>query len=77
MLHEMGTLLGDLEPFGTTWVFYQNSSVYNPSADTYFSGFQARQAFDQFGGRSYRGRKVPVEQDGSDVIGGGLCSATN
>ena len=64
ILHEMGHCLG----FGTIWDdlgLLKNSSVYNPSADTYFFGFQARQAFDQFGGRAYRGRKVPVEQDGS------------
>ena len=64
ILHEMGHCLG----FGTIWKqlgLLKNESVYNPSADTYFSGFQARQAFDQLGGRAYRGPKVPVEQDGS------------
>ena len=59
ILHEMGHCLG----FGTIW---KNLGLLKePFADTYFSGFQARQAFDQLGGRAYRGRKVPVEQDGS------------
>ena len=44
-----------------------NSSQQNQTADTYFAGFQARRAFDQLGGRSYRGRKVPVQQGGDDV----------
>ena len=66
MLHELGHCLG----VGISWDHFgllYNSSRQNHTADTYFVGFQARRAFDQLGGRSYRGRKVPVQQGGDDV----------
>ncbi|MCY4605762.1 MAG: hypothetical protein OXE49_16140, partial [Gemmatimonadetes bacterium] len=66
MLHELGHCLG----VGISWDHFgllYNSSRQNHTADTYFAGFQARRAFDQLGGRSYRGRKVPVQQGGDDV----------
>ena len=66
MLHELGHCLGVGISWGHFGLLY-NSSRQNHTADTYFAGFQARQAFDQFGGRSYRGRKVPVQQGGDDV----------
>ena len=66
MLHELGHCLG----VGISWYHFgllYNSSRQNYTADTYFAGFQARRAFDQLGGRSYQGRKVPVQQGGDDV----------
>lgn len=66
MLHELGHCLG----VGISWYHFgllYNSSRQDHTADTYFAGFQARRAFDQLGGRSYRGRKVPVQQGGDDV----------
>ena len=66
MLHELGHCLG----VGISWDHFgllYNSSRQNHTADTYFAGFQARRAFDQLGGRSYQGRKVPVQQGGDDV----------
>ena len=66
MLHELGHCLG----VGISWQWMDllyRSSRQNHTADTYFAGFKARQAFDQLGGRSYRGRKVPVQQGGDDV----------
>lgn len=66
MLHELGHCLG----VGISWYHFgllYNSSRQNHTADTYFAGFQARRTFDQLGGRSYRGRKVPVQQGGDDV----------
>lgn len=63
MLHEIGHALG----FGTIWRFL--GLLQNPSqdsadrVDTYFSGGLARVAFNQAGGRTYTGRKVPVENN--------------
>ena len=66
MLHELGHCLGVGISWGHFGLLY-NSSRQNHTADTYFAGFQARRAFDQLGGRSYRGQKVPVQQGGDDV----------
>ena len=61
MLHEIGHALG----FGTIWRYLgllQNPSLDSAGrVDTYFSGGLARVAFNQAGGRTYTGRKVPVE----------------
>ena len=63
MLHEIGHALG----FGTIWRFF--GLLQNPSqdsadrVDTYFSGGLAREAFNQAGGGTYTGRKVPVENN--------------
>lgn len=61
MLHEIGHALG----FGTIWRYLgllQNPSLDSAGrVDTYFSGGLARVAFDHAGGRTYTGRKVPVE----------------
>ena len=63
MLHEIGHALG----FGTIWRFF--GLLQNPSqdsadrVDTYFSGGLARVAFNQAGGRTYTGQKVPVENN--------------
>ena len=45
------------------------SSQWNRSADTYFRGWRARRAFDEAGGRNYRGNKVPVENANSGYDG--------
>ena len=66
MLHEMGHTLG----VGASWAGFDligNPSAINKTADTYFRGFQARRAFNQVGGRSYEGQKVPVQQGGDDI----------
>ena len=64
-LHEMGHVLG----FGPVWDefgFRQDYSQDDPSADTHFNGPLAIAAFDDAGGLSYTGKKVPVEKmDGS------------
>lgn len=63
--HEMAHVLG----FGTLWENFElvhNLAQDNPGADTYFSGPLARVAFDNRGGRSYRGGvKIPVENSGN------------
>ena len=62
--HEMAHVLG----FGTLWENFDlvhDLAQDNPGADTYFSGPLAGRAFDNRGGRSYRGgRKIPVENSG-------------
>ena len=67
MLHEIGHALG----FGTIWRYLgllQNPSLDSAGrVDTYFSGGLARVAFNQAGGRTYTGRKVPVENN--DLFG--------
>ncbi|MDE0708957.1 MAG: leucine-rich repeat domain-containing protein, partial [bacterium] len=64
-LHEIGHVLG----FGVTWSelgFLQDLSWDDPGADTHFNGPQAIAAFDEAGGESYTGEKVPVQKmDGS------------
>ena len=63
--HELGHVLG----FGTLWdlaELLQEPSLPDPTnrgADTHFSGPLAVRAFDRAGGASYRGKKVPVEND--------------
>ena len=64
-LHEIAHVLG----FGTIWEgkgLTGNSSKTNPTADTYFRGWRARRAFNDAGGRNYRGLKVPVHQGHDD-----------
>ena len=60
-LHEIGHVLG----FGTVWEkfgFRQDLSFSDRGADTHFNGPRAIAAFDDAGGRDYRGKKVPVQQ---------------
>ena len=64
-LHEIAHVLG----FGVLWDdqnLLGNSSKEAPWLDTYFRGWRARRAFDEAGGRNYRGRKVPVHQGHDD-----------
>ena len=66
MLHELGHCLG----VGVFWQWMgllNNPSRQNPAALPYFTGLNARRAFDQAGGLSYKGRKVPVQPGGDDV----------
>ena len=69
IVHEMGHVLG----FGTIWHLlgllrdpsldaYDEPIV--PEPDTHFSGPLAIAAFDDAGGASYQGKKVPVENQG-------------
>ena len=71
IVHEMGHVLG----FGTIWHFPDLDLLEKPSLDaqdepivpvpdTHFSGRLAIEAFDDAGGASYRGNKVPVENQG-------------
>ena len=60
-LHEIGHVLG----FGTLWEEFglrQDLSYSDWNADTHFNGPRAIAAFDDAGGRDYRGKKVPVER---------------
>ncbi len=61
MLHELGHVLG----VGTIWRnlgFLQNPSRPDcPECDTFFSGALAIEAFNNAGGSTYEGRKVPIE----------------
>lgn len=64
ILHEMAHVLG----FGTLWLF--QDLIADPADadidvdDTHFTGPQAIAAFDDAGGSSYVGGKVPVENSG-------------
>lgn len=63
ILHEMGHVLG----IGSLWSRFsllQNASDSTNTLDTSFSGARAIAAFDQVGGISYSGAKVPVENTG-------------
>ena len=86
-LHEVGHVLG----FGTVWDelgFIRDLSRNDSNADTHFNGPLAIAAFNDAGGSSYMGKKVPVQKmDGAhwrysvlkgDVMGpggGGALSA--
>ena len=68
ILHEMGHVLG----IGTLWdkqnllenpSLDQNDEPILPPPDTHFTGMEAIEAFDDVGGTSYRGKKVPVENE--------------
>jgi Leishmanolysin/Bacterial Ig-like domain (group 1)/Bacterial Ig-like domain (group 2) len=63
ILHEMGHVLG----YGTLWPFQgllaDPADANPPDEDTHFTGSQAFAAFDEAGGSSYVGGKVPVEND--------------
>lgn len=56
ILHEMAHVLG----FGTVW---RTLNLVRGGSDRYFTGPLAIRAFDNAGGRSYNGPKVPVEDD--------------
>ena len=68
-LHEIGHVLG----FGTLWDHF--GYLQDPAAaasrppDTHFDGALARAAFNLAGGASYRGAKVPVENDSARYRG--------
>ncbi len=63
ILHEMGHVLG----IGTVWsdlgLLREPSLGGPPDADTHFAGPLAVAAFDDAGGGSYEGAKVPVENE--------------
>ena len=64
-IHEIAHVLG----FGINWDdlgLLANPSDSNPDADTHFAGSEAITAFNQAGGTSYGGAKVPVENGGDD-----------
>ena len=58
ILHEMGHVLG----FGTLW---EALDLVRGESDVHFTGPRAIRAFDDAGGRSYSGPKVPAESDSS------------
>ena len=66
-VHEMGHVLGIGSILWDKFGFLQNPSLdenyepIDPAPDTYFSGPQAIEAFNNVGGANYRGEKVPVE----------------
>lgn len=67
ILHEMGHVLG----FGSFWTLVSSGTTYfnlvadTSTADPYFTGAEARGAFDRVGGTAYvAGQKVPVEATG-------------
>ena len=65
-VHEMAHILG----FGLLWPrrgLLKNPSRADPDADTHFTGARAIAAFDDAGGASYPGAKVPVENGGDDA----------
>ena len=71
ILHEIGHTLGvGLEPWRDHNLLQNPSLVYGnrivPAPDTYFSGANAIAAFNDAGGSSYTGEKVPVE----NTVGG-------
>ena len=61
-VHEIGHVLG----IGTIWdelgLLKNHGSQTDYISDTHFIGARAIQAFNDLGGQSYRGKKVPVEQ---------------
>ena len=73
ILHEMAHVLG----FGTVW---ETLNLVSGVSDRYFTGPLAIQAFDNAGGRSYSGPKVPVEDDSGhwrgSVFGDELMTAS-
>lgn len=63
ILHEMGHVLG----IGTIWPqlgLLKNASSAASRLDTYFSGTHALAGFNEIGGGTYTGQKVPVENGG-------------
>jgi hypothetical protein len=62
--HELGHVLG----IGTLWTSFgllvNPSPVGGPAVDTYYSGAGGVAGFNQMGGTSYTGAKVPVENTG-------------
>ena len=73
ILHEMAHVFG----FGTVW---KTLNLVRGDSDKYFAGPLAIRAFDDAGGRSYSGPKVPVEHDSGhwrgSVFGDELMTAS-
>ncbi len=75
ILHEMAHVMGMTGTRWTTLGLLQNPAP-PTSNDTHFSGARAREAFDEIGGDSYTGAKVPVENcDGRPNCGGGTWNS--
>ena len=60
-LHEIGHVLGFASEVWNEFGFYQNP----PNGDAHFNGPLAIAAFDDAGGRDYKGVKVPLQKGGS------------
>lgn len=67
IMHEMGHVLGVISSIWSALDLLQNPSRPPGTAgdDTHFDGPQAIAAFDQLGGTTYTGAKVPVENTGN------------
>ena len=76
MLHELGHTLGFGKKVWEERNLLRNPSRDNPGADTYFSGWRARSAFNLAAhGLAYRGRRTPVENAGVENPGEGEMGA--
>lgn len=64
IVHEMGHVLG----IGSLWSFFGLSEVPDPDSagvsDPFFNGSAGRAAFNEIGGGSYVGNRVPIEDSG-------------
>ncbi len=75
MVHEMGHVLGIGALWGELGLLQDPSDPANggtPGADAHFDGTQAIAAFDDVGGLTYVGPKVPAENDGAAFGTGSL-----
>ncbi len=67
-LHEIGHVLGFASEIWSEFGFYQNL----PDGDNHFNGPLAIAAFNDAGGRDYKGAKVPLQQTGESHWRGGV-----
>ena len=71
IIHEMGHVIG----FGSLWGFQgllaDASLPPNNGTDPHFTGAEAIAAFNEIGGASYGGNKVPVENSGGEGLADG------
>ena len=67
-LHEIGHVLGFASEVWSEFGFYQNP----PDGDNHFNGPLAIAAFNDAGGRDYKGAKVPLQQTGESHWRGGV-----
>ena len=67
-LHEIGHVLGFASEVWSEFGFYQNP----PDGDNHFNGPLAIAAFNDAGGRDYKGAKVPLQQMGESHWRGGV-----